>query len=149
MSQLVWLMQEYVVLSKIGNPFYLNNFPHMDMVTFYIYFNSVINLKILWNNIITTQHRNISGLEELCVPTNLVHIIYGCFFSLVAIIGGNLFTIQPRNPNHIHKDSNDLLSMIINWWEIFMVAKHFFMMEWIWMTLEKENMFWSIHVEDV
>ena len=36
-----------------------------------------------------------------------------CFTSL-ATIGGNLFTRHPKNLNHIHKYSNDLLSVIIN-----------------------------------
>ena len=35
-----------------------------------------------------------------------------CFTSL-ATIGGNLYTRHPKNPNHVHKDSNDLLSVII------------------------------------
>ena len=34
-------------------------------------------------------------------------------FTLLANIGGNLFTRPPKNLNHIHKDSNDLLSVII------------------------------------
>ena len=28
-------------------------------------------------------------------------------------IGGNLFTRHPKNRNHVHKDINDLLSVII------------------------------------
>ena len=28
-------------------------------------------------------------------------------------IGGNLFTIRPKNLNHVHKESNDLLPVII------------------------------------
>ena len=35
-----------------------------------------------------------------------------CFTSLETI-GGNLFTRHPKNLNHVHKDSNDLLSVII------------------------------------
>ena len=35
-----------------------------------------------------------------------------CFTSLVNI-GGNLFTRHPNNLNRVHKDSNDLLSVII------------------------------------
>ena len=35
-----------------------------------------------------------------------------CFTSL-ATIGGNLFTRHPKNPNHVHKDSKNLLSVII------------------------------------
>ena len=35
-----------------------------------------------------------------------------CFTSL-ATFGGDLFTKHPKNINHIHKYSNDLLSVII------------------------------------
>ena len=35
-----------------------------------------------------------------------------CFMSL-ANIGGNLFTRHPKNINHVHKDINDILSVII------------------------------------
>ena len=35
-----------------------------------------------------------------------------CFMSL-EIIGGNLFTRNPNNPNHVHKESNSLLLLII------------------------------------
>ena len=35
-----------------------------------------------------------------------------CFMSLAAI-GGNLYTRHPNNLNRVHKDSKDLLSMII------------------------------------
>ena len=35
-----------------------------------------------------------------------------CFTSL-ATIGGNLYTRHPKNLNHVHKDSKDLLSVII------------------------------------
>ena len=35
-----------------------------------------------------------------------------CFMSL-ATIGGNLFTRHPENLNHAHKDSNNLLSLIM------------------------------------
>ena len=35
-----------------------------------------------------------------------------CFMSL-ATIRGNLFTRHPRNPNHVHKYSSNLLSVII------------------------------------
>ena len=34
-------------------------------------------------------------------------------FSLLATIGGNLLTRHPKKSNNVHKDSNDLLSMII------------------------------------
>ena len=35
-----------------------------------------------------------------------------CFISL-ATIGGNLYTIHPKHLNHVHKDVNGLLSVII------------------------------------
>ena len=35
-----------------------------------------------------------------------------CFTSL-ATIGGNLFTRHPKNLNRVHKDSNNILSVII------------------------------------
>ena len=44
-----------------------------------------------------------------------------CFTSL-ATIGGNLFTRHTNNLNRLHKDSNDLLSVIIILGENFMVA---------------------------
>ena len=34
-------------------------------------------------------------------------------FTLLEIIGGNLFKIHPNNNNDVHKDSNDILSVII------------------------------------
>ena len=34
-------------------------------------------------------------------------------FTPLATIGGNLFTRYPKNLNHVHKDSKDLLSLII------------------------------------
>ena len=40
-------------------------------------------------------------------------IIGDTFFTSLATIGSNLFTISPNNINHVHKDSNDLLSVII------------------------------------
>ena len=41
------------------------------------------------------------------------HIIGDIRFMSLATIEGNLFTIHPKNPNHVQKDSNDLLSVII------------------------------------
>ena len=34
-------------------------------------------------------------------------------FTPLATIGGNLYTRHPKSLNHVHKDSNDLLSVII------------------------------------
>ena len=51
-----------------------------------------------------------------------------CFTSL-EIIRGNLFIRHPNNLNHVHKDSKDLLSVIIISGKMFMVAKQFLMME--------------------
>ena len=69
-----------MVLAKIGDPFHLNIFPHMDVVRLDIYvFNSVIKLLVLRKITTMTQHRNISRFEELCLPTKLVHILYDRF----------------------------------------------------------------------
>ena len=35
-------------------------------------------------------------------------------FTYIAVIGGKLFSNQPINVNHFHKDTKDLLSVIIN-----------------------------------
>ena len=35
-----------------------------------------------------------------------------CFMSF-ATIGGNLYTENPKNINHVHRDSNNILSVII------------------------------------
>ena len=40
-------------------------------------------------------------------------IIGDTCFTSVENIGGNLFTRNQKNLNHVHKDSNDLLSTII------------------------------------
>ena len=37
MFQLMWIMQESMVCAKIGDLLNLNNFPHMDVVTFDIF----------------------------------------------------------------------------------------------------------------
>ena len=69
-----------MVLAKNCDHFHLNSFPHMDVVTF-DFFNYVIKLRIFWNS---TQHWNISRIEELCLPTKLVHILYVFFaYSLI------------------------------------------------------------------
>ena len=34
-------------------------------------------------------------------------------FTLLAIIGGNLYTRHAKSLNHVHKDSKDLMSVII------------------------------------
>ena len=50
-------------------------------------------------------------------------------FTSLANIGGNLYTRHANNINHVHKDSKDLLSVIIILGQMLMVAKNFFMME--------------------
>ena len=64
---------------KIGDPFHRNNFPHMDVVTIDTYFKKTIKLRILWNTQTMDQHWYTSGIEVIRLPTNLVHILYGCF----------------------------------------------------------------------
>ena len=51
-----------------------------------------------------------------------------CLTSL-ANNGGNLFTRNPKNLNHVHKDSNVIISVIIILVTDVLVAKQFFMME--------------------
>ena len=59
-----------------------------------------------------------------------------CFTSL-ATIGGNLYTRHAKNLNHVHKDSKDLLSVIIILGTDVHGGETVFLMEIIWMTLEK------------
>ena len=78
MFQLIWPMQESMVCTKIGDPFHLNSFPHMEVVTFMYFFYCIIKLRVLWNTTTMTQNWNISRLEVLCLTTKLVHILYFC-----------------------------------------------------------------------
>ena len=78
MFQLIWLMQKSMVCAKIGDPFHLNSFPHMDVVTLIFKIICIIKLMILWNTTTMTQHLNIIILELLCLPTKIVHILYCC-----------------------------------------------------------------------
>ena len=58
-----------------------------------------------------------------------------CFTS-VTTIGVNLFTRHPKNINHVHKDSNDLLSVTtILGTNVHFGEKQFLMMKRICMTL--------------
>ena len=58
---------------------------------------------------------------KLMIPTEC-RIGDTCFTSLVTI-GGNLYTIHVKNLYHVHKDSKDLLSVII------ILVKQFLFME--------------------
>ena len=69
-----------------------------------------------------------------------------CFMSL-ATIGGNLFTRHLKNHNNAHKYSKYLLSVIIISVTDIHGGKNLFITKREWMTLEKEHMFWSIHME--
>ena len=71
-----------------------------------------------------------------------------CFTSL-ATIGGNLFTRNPKNNNNVNKGSNDIMSVITILGENVDGGETVFMMETIWMTLEKEHMLWSIYMGGV
>ena len=78
--------------------------------------------------------------EKLMIPKEY-RIGDTCFMSL-ANIGGNLYTIHPKNLNHAHKDSKDLLLVIIILGtDVNCDETGFFMMEIIWMTLEKDYMY--------
>ena len=39
--------------------------------------------------------------------------IGGTFFASMAVIGGKLYRNHPNNMNHVHKDTKDLVSVII------------------------------------
>ena len=39
--------------------------------------------------------------------------IGGTFFASMAVIGGKLYRNHPKNMNHVHKDTKDLVSVII------------------------------------
>ena len=71
------------------------------------------------------------------------------YFTSLATIGGNLFTRHLKNLNHVHKDSNRILSVIIILGKNVYSGETVFIMERKWMTLEKEHMFWSIQMEGV
>ena len=91
-----------MVFAKIGDPLHLNIFPHMDVITFDIFFNSVIKLRILRNTTTMTQYRNIRGFEELCLPNSVVHIPYGCF---VCYLINNSYQISSKLRHIIIKES--------------------------------------------
>ena len=40
--------------------------------------------------------------------------IGGTYFTSISVIGGKLYSNNIRNTNHVHKDSKDLVSVIIN-----------------------------------
>ena len=59
-----------------------------------------------WQNLGTLSDKAKEKIPKQC------RIGDTCFTSL-ATIGGNLFTRHPKNLNHVQKNSNTLLSMII------------------------------------
>ena len=59
-----------------------------------------------WQSLGSLLDKAKDNIPEQC------RIVDTCFPSL-ATIGGNLFTIHPKNHNHVQKDVNDLLSVII------------------------------------
>ena len=38
---------------------------------------------------------------------------WGIYFTSMAVIGGKLYSNQPKNLNHVHKDSKDMVFVII------------------------------------
>ena len=71
-----------------------------------------------------------------------------CLTSLETI-GGNLFTINPKNINHVHRNSNDLLSVIIILGTNVHGGETVFNYGKKWMTFGKYHMFLSIQMEGV
>ena len=59
-----------------------------------------------WQNLGSMMDKAKYNIPKKCIIGDI------CFTSL-ATIGGNLFTGHPKNLNHIHKESNDILSVII------------------------------------
>ena len=53
-------------------PFSPDLLPKYGRGNFWYFFIGIIKLRILWNTTTMTQHWNISRLEVLCLPTNLV-----------------------------------------------------------------------------
>ena len=75
--------------------------------------------------------------------------ISGTCFTILVTIGGNLYMRHPKNIKHVHKNSNDLLEVII----ILVTDAHegetVFKIECIFMILVKEHILLSIHTEGV
>ena len=59
-----------------------------------------------WQNLETIMDKAKEKIPKQCR-------IGDTYFTSLETIGGNLFTGNPRNINHIHIYSNDLLSVII------------------------------------
>ena len=52
-------------------------------------------------------------LENAKEILSSTRIIGGTIFTSIAVIGGRLFSNQHKNLNHVHKDSKDLVYVII------------------------------------
>ena len=59
-----------------------------------------------WQNLVSTMDKAKVKIPKKCR-------IGDTYFTSLVKIGGKLFTINPKNLNRVHKDSNYLLSMII------------------------------------
>ena len=59
-----------------------------------------------WQNLGSIMEKEKENIPKQCIIGDT------CFTSL-GTIGGNLFTRYLKNINHVHKDSNDILSVII------------------------------------
>ena len=59
-----------------------------------------------WKNLGSMMDKSKEKIFKQC-------IIGDEYFMSLDTIGGNLFTRHPRNLNHVHKDSNNILSVII------------------------------------
>ena len=116
-----------MVCAKVGDPFHLNIFPHIDVVTFGIFYFCIIKLRILWNTTIMTQHWKISRLVLLCLPNKLVHILYCCsIFSLI----NNSFQISSKLRYIRIKESAH--SIISRFFKIEVALNNFFIGTYHW-----------------
>ena len=90
----IFLQEPWIIsLSKSAETFIVVSISDMSAIKY-------------WQNL-----GNMMGKAKEKIPKKL-RIGDTCFTSLETI-GGNLLTRHPKNINHVHKESNDILSVII------------------------------------
>ena len=75
-----------------------------------------------WQNLVSMMNETKEKITKKCLIGDT------CFTSLTTI-GGNLYTRHANNLNHVHKDIQDILSVIIKLGIDFNGGETFFMME--------------------
>ena len=81
---------------------------------------SIIDMPTIkyWKNLVTFMDTSKDNIPKQC------RIGDACFTSLTNT-GGNLFTRHPNNLNHVHKESDDILPVIIILGTYIRGEKHF------------------------